>query len=54
MSTGLPVKEDNDVMETTDPKTPPAADTRVNRRAFIRSTGAAAMAGGIVKKVYES
>jgi multiple sugar transport system substrate-binding protein len=36
-------------METTDPKTPAAAaDTRVNRRAFIRATGvAAAMAGGI-------
>ena len=35
-------------METTDPKTPPAAETRVNRRAFIRTTGvAAAMAGGI-------
>ena len=48
MSTGLPVKEDNNVMETTDPKTPPAAEIRVNRRAFIRTTGvAAAMAGGI-------
>ena len=35
-------------METTDPKTAPATDTRVNRRAFIRTTGvAAAMAGGI-------
>jgi multiple sugar transport system substrate-binding protein len=35
-------------METTDWKTAPAADTRVNRRAFIRTTGvAAAMAGGI-------
>src|SRR6188474_1967870 len=35
-------------METTDSKTPPAAHTRVNRRAFIRTTGiAAAMAGGI-------
>ena len=35
-------------METTDPKTVTAADSRVNRRAFIRTTGvAAAMAGGI-------
>ncbi|HEV8226470.1 MAG TPA: hypothetical protein VGQ74_05675, partial [Methylomirabilota bacterium] len=36
-------------METTDPKTSPAAaDPRVNRRTFIRTTGvAAAMAGGI-------
>ena len=35
-------------METTDPKAPPAAETHVNRRAFIRTTGvAAAMAGGI-------
>ena len=48
MSTGLRVKEDTDVMETTDPKTAPAADARVNRRAFIRTTGvAAAMAGSI-------
>src|SRR6188474_1188283 len=35
-------------METTDSKTPPAADTRLNRRTFIRTTGiAAAMAGGL-------
>ena len=59
MSTGLPVKEDTDVMETTEPKTVPAADSRVNRRAFIRTTGVKAedavkWAEGELKKVYES